>query len=415
MGLNAQRLFWGSADQDDYLSALTLSPERKAILREARDECRAAIRGGLNNWSAVIQRSELFDRALHSVEVKATLQPKFRMQGSFAYHTLNEPAQTPPQEVDLDDGVFVPVSFLKDSSGPHPVLASRGYFLAVERLLAPICKKNDWTLVTDKPSCVRVIIAKDAHIDLALYAIPDEEFQKLTESVLAKANNAMDSRSLAESVELYDSIYEALRDDQIMLAHRDEGWRASDPRKLEDWFKDALRSHGEQFRRVCRYLKGWRDHNWQSCRLSSIAIMSCTVTVYDEAPCPIANNRDDKALLQVAERLADLLGGRIVNPVVQGQYLDEGWTLEERNDFITKAKSLRQQLRTALNGTDRTSESLESIKAAFGPRIPNDHNLIRQDTEGSIPSGSFVSAIAPAGAYVFPDAMAAPKKPRGFA
>jgi hypothetical protein len=62
-----------------------------------------------------------------------------------------------------------------------------------------------------------------------------------------------------------------------MLAHRDEGWKPSDPRKLEEWFRAAVRQHGEQLRRVCRYLKNWRDNRWEGCRLSSIALMACTV------------------------------------------------------------------------------------------------------------------------------------------
>ena len=97
------------------------------------------------------------------------------MQGSFAYRTLNEPAHNPPQEIDLDDGVFVPVSFLNDSGRARPALISSGYFAAVEALPAPICVLNGWKLIDDKPSCVRVELDGSAHIDLALYAIPDAE------------------------------------------------------------------------------------------------------------------------------------------------------------------------------------------------------------------------------------------------
>jgi len=293
MALNAHHVFTGSADAEHYLAALTLESHREATLRETRDICREAIRVGLRSWSTVIRKSLLFESVFANIEPKA-LRPKFKMQGSFAYRTLNDPAHSPPQEIDLDDGVFVPVSFLNDNGQSHPALISAGYFAAIEAVLLPVCKKNGWTLVTNKSSCVRVELDHDAHIDFALYAIPDEEFSDLVEAeVLAKAMSAQDRQILTESVELAEDLYRGIREDQIMLAHRDEGWKPSDPRKLEDWFRTALREHGEQLRRVCRYLKGWRDYHWESCRLSSITLMACVIATYDDAPIPPAENRDD--------------------------------------------------------------------------------------------------------------------------
>lgn len=379
MGLNAHRVFTGPADADHFLSALTLEPERERLLREARETCRNAIRLGLRAWSTVLQKSMLFEAALADA-APASLRPKFKMQGSFAYRTLNEPAHTPPQEVDLDDGVFVPVSFLNDNERSHPALISSGYFQAIEALLMPVCRQKGWTLVTDKPSCVRVELDNGAHIDFALYAIPDEEFEELVEAeVLAKAMNAQDRALLAEQIEFAEDLYRGLREDQIMLAHRKEGWKPSDPRKLEDWFRAALRTHGEQLRRVCRYLKGWRDYHWEACRLSSIALMSCVVTTYDEAGAAPSDNRDDLAMLAVADRLPGLFRSRIVNPVVDGQYLDEGWADEDRKSFVAEAQSLRDRLREAITGTDSAPRALESLVRAFGDRLPGDHSLIKPE------------------------------------
>ena len=302
------------------------------------------------------------------------------MQGSFAYRTLNEPARTPPQEIDLDDGIFVPVSFLNNNGRSYPALISSGYFRAVEALLTPICRERGWTLITDKPSCVRVELDDSSHIDFALYAIPDDEFEQLVETeVLAKAMNAQDRAMLTEQIELAEDLYRGLREDQIMLAHREEGWKPSDPRKLEDWFRAALRAHGEQLRRVCRYLKGWRDYHWEACRLSSIALMACVVTTYDKAVQAPADNRDDLALLDLADRLPDLFRGRIANPVVEGQYLDEGWAEDDRQAFIREAQGLRDRLREAIDGTDSPPRALASLVRAFGERLPEDHSLIKAE------------------------------------
>lgn len=377
MGLNAHRVFFGQAEDDHFLSALTLGAERQELLRNARDACRTAIRGGLRNWSTVVSKAVLFEARADMTP--ASLKPKFKMQGSFAYRTINEPARTPPQEIDLDDGVFVPVSFLQDNGGSHPALISSGYFAAIEALLAPVCADNDWTLVTDKPSCVRVELEGDAHIDFALYAIPDEEFHQLVEAETLTSLHMRDSRAaIVEQIELADEIYRGLREDQIMLAHRDEGWKPSDPRKLEDWFRDALRAHGEQLRRVCRYLKGWRDHHWDQCRLSSIALMACVVSAY-ESGAGAADNRDDHALLTVAELLPGLLRGRLPNPVVDGQYLDEAWSHCDRETFASAAEALHERLELAISATDSSERALSELTAAFGERLPDDPDLIVPD------------------------------------
>lgn len=378
MALNAHSVFTGAADGDHYLAALTLEAERERMLREARDICREAIRVGLRAWSSVIQKSLLFESALADAEPQV-LRPKFKMQGSFAYRTLNDPAHRPPQEIDLDDGIFVPVSFLSSQGQTHPAIISAGYFAAVETLLLPVCKQNGWTLITDKPSCVRVELADDAHIDFALYAIPDEEFSDLIETELLAKALAQDRQLLTDSIEFAEDIYRGIREDQIMLAHRDEGWKPSDPRKLEDWFRRALRERGEQLRRVCRYLKGWRDYNWEACRLSSIALMACVVAAYDDVESAPAENRDDLALLSVAERLPNFLHGRISNPVVDGQFLDEGWSPEERAHFVSAANALLARLQDAIIGTDCTQQALASLVQAFGDRLPDDHTLIKAD------------------------------------
>src|SRR5205085_2773416 len=110
------------------------------------------------------------------------------------------------------------------------------------------------------PSCVRIRISDEAHIDLALYAIPDLEFGRLVEkAALAESTFARDEfrREMQEAIALDQAVYANLRSDQIMLAHREEGWKPSDPRKLEDWFTGAVKKFGDQLRRVSRYLKGW--------------------------------------------------------------------------------------------------------------------------------------------------------------
>lgn len=370
MTLNAHRVFSGSTD-NNYLTALTVDPDKEMQLREVRDAVREALKRAFREWSTHTTMDALFESASAAQD---TLQPKFRMQGSFAYRTLNEPAQE-PQEIDLDDGMFLPVSYLADQGGSHPALVHTGYFALVEAALAPLCAENDWQLETDLPSCVRIRLDDGAHMDVALYAIPDAEFEVLVEKA---AMNAQDRVAVFESADFSDVMYRQLDANQIMLAHREEGWKPSDPRKLDDWVQESVNAYGAQFRRICRYVKGWRDFQWPSCRLASIALMACVREAFDAGPV-IADNRDDLRLLDVADRLPNLLRQRIDNPVVEGQRLDEKWSPEQRSDFVSQAETLAAAVRQALQGTDAKQAALNELIGAFGSRIPNDISLISSD------------------------------------
>lgn len=386
MAANAHKVFYNPAGENSYLGALAVSEPEKVRLRAARDEIRETLRSGFRDWAKFVEDAQLFEAAAVTGipnTGSASLRPKFRMQGSWSYDTLNRINQNPPQKIDLDDGVFLPVSFISKGGTAHPIVASAGYFLAVEKILAPLCSKRGWSLITDKPSCVRIVIDRTAHIDLALYAIPDEEFSVLVEKASAAARfndaNADDIQTI------FDEIYPTLPADQIMLAHREEKWKPSDPRKLEDWFRGAVEDHGAQLRRVCRYLKAWRDHQWPKCKLSSIALMACAVSAYEAADGSIPENRDDLAVQMVAARLAQLLQGRIDNPVVEGQFFDEGWSTDIRSDLVSKAQELKTRIDAAIS-TKEARSAIENLRAALGQYLPDDEALVQIDSEVKSPA-----------------------------
>lgn len=381
MALNVHRVFDNSTNSGSYHAALAVTELQEQALRSARDKIREQIRSGLRSWETLVERAAMFDHLAEGVAPPA-LRPKFRMQGSFSYRTQVEPAHLPPQEIDLDDGMFLPTSFVSQNGSAHPIVASRGLFRAVEQALATLCRREGWRLVTDKPSCVRVEISENAHVDIALYAIPDAQFAQLVESAVLKvaAADSQFRNRLHEAVEFNDEIYRGLRDDALMLAHRLEGWKPSDPRKLDDWFQGAIARHGQQVRRVSKYLKGWRDFKWvQSCRLSSIALMAATVSSYDRASNDFDESRDDLALLRVAQQLPTILANRISNPVVPGQYLDEGWSVEQRNEYVAHASALANQVHTAINRSNTPAEAIRNLTTAFGTRIPKTEELVQFD------------------------------------
>lgn len=386
MAANAHKVFYNPAGENCYLGALTVGEPEKNGLRTARDEIRETLRSGFRDRARFVEDAQLFEASAVTGLLNngaVSLRPKFRMQGSWSYDTLNRINQNPPQKIDLDDGVFLPVSFISNSGTAHPIVASDGYFQAVEKILAPLCKKRGWSLVTDKPSCVRIVISPTAHIDLALYAIPDQEFKVLIEK--ANTSARFNDTKGDENQTFIEQIYRNLPADQIMLAHREEKWKPSDPRKLEDWFLAAVRDHGLQLRRVCRYIKAWRDHNWPKCKLSSIALMACAVSAYEVADGSIPENRDDLAVQMVATRLIGLLQGRIENPVVAGQFLDEGWSPEIRSDLVRKAQELKGRIDAAVSAQEPRG-AIADLRAAMGRYLPEDETLVQIDSEVKSPS-----------------------------
>lgn len=363
MPINAHKAF--VSRPSGFKFALNLSKQQEKTLRNARDDIRSEISSQFGSFAKSLGEQLLFED-LAPVLAQSFQTPKFRMQGSFSYHTCNQPAHVPPQEIDLDDGLFMPVSYFQKDGDRSPVIQSAAYFFIIERILAPLCDKKGWQLVTDKPSCIRVKIDDTMHTDLALYSVPDADFQRILKDA---QNRGVD---FATELMMEDTAYRMLSHDEIMLAHRDEGWKKSDPRKLEDWFIDAVKEYGDQVRTVSRFLKGWKDFQWPKGRLASIALMAAVVSVFEKASAAIASDRDDLALLRVSEDLPDFLANDIPNPVVEGERLDQGWSPEERDDFVAKAKLLAERLEDALTKTSERSVAYEALQEQFGERIPDD-------------------------------------------
>src|SRR3546814_12440301 len=85
---------------------------------------------------------------------RPSIMPKFFTQGSFAYDLLVDPCHKPPQQLDLDDGMYVRVDYLENG---QPALVAKTLFALVEDALRPLCRARGWILDTSKLTCVREI------------------------------------------------------------------------------------------------------------------------------------------------------------------------------------------------------------------------------------------------------------------
>jgi hypothetical protein len=399
---NAHKVFYGAPDAPDFGTASHIDDKRIETLRETRDLARAAIAEGFGEWGHFVKASVVFDMSFvrRSVQLP-TLKPKFRGQGSYKYRTMNEPAHQPPQQVDFDDGVFLPTSYirLQGMTRPaSPVVTSDGYFQLVEAILTPLCADNGWKLDSSKPSCVRIVIDDSNHLDFALYAVPDEQFVRMSAQAAATMDSAL-AKSQEAQLRINEQVYRDLDPAQIMLAHRTEGWKPSDPRELEKWFQDAVGTHGEQLRRICRYLKAWRDFNWiEGCKLSSITLMACAVEAFDAVNGTISDKRDDTALLIVARKLPELFGRPegIKNPVLPELVLNDNWDKDCRDAYIAAANNLIKRVSAAIENAESRADTLNQLEDVFGSRIPDDVNLVVVEASAELTVKQYPAAKVPA-------------------
>lgn len=357
--LNLSPLFNTSEEELCLLSALELTPSQRLQITSAKNEVRQCLRHGI-------------PRVLIEQGYKGDIpQPRFFTQGSWAYKTLNSPAHLPPQQSDVDDGAYLPISFLKGSK--RPSAASAIFFAAAEEALHRLVESKgteNWKLVTDKPTCIRIEISAIAHIDIPLYSIPDDEYQKLERAANAYGYDCfMD----AVNVRRADS-WTMLPPDEVLLAHREEDWIASDPRPVKDWFVDEVEAKGEQLRRVVRYLKAFRDWQWRKGGPSSILLMAAAAPLFTKM-----DRRDDLALLEVLKGLPAALRNGVSNPVNDDESLSGRLPADELEAAAEKFEMFEDHLNGAVNASDQTTACNWMI-SMFGPRFPNSPSRIKQVT-----------------------------------
>lgn len=376
---NAHALFIGLKADPSYLANLEVGNDERARLLEARRMIRSALRAAAKQLPITDNYWQDSYRLKVAARDRPQIQVKFMTQGSFAYQTLNDPAQKPTQEIDLDDGMYVPVQFLENG---EPALAARGLFDFVDAVLGALCEAQGWTLDRKKTCCARVKLWPGAHIDIPIYSIPQDRFDQLRES-LAKAEVSFSDR---------DSVKGnwKLPSDQIMLAHRDGSWVQSDPQMMHDWVEARVARYGPSFRRLSRFFKGWRDYTWQKSALSSLCLMHAIDMALAELPGLPNGEREDELILEVSKRLPRILEGKVANPILRHLCLNE-WSDADREEIVAGATGFRDEIAAALERTGDAEQVVLKLRNQFGKRIP-----YRPDAVKIAPKISAIQKAVPA-------------------
>ena len=141
---NFSPLLFTTTGEDCFLNELNLAPDALAEIDEARKDIREVLKADLPHV--------LREKGLEG----EICEPRFYIQGSRAYKTLNSPCTTPPQQSDIDDGVYLPLSVMREENSPKFAIAL--FFDAVIDVLNPMCAERGW-YTESKDTCVRVTIS----------------------------------------------------------------------------------------------------------------------------------------------------------------------------------------------------------------------------------------------------------------
>ena len=365
MKYDASNLFYGANDDKRFIPMIDISKEQKDLLLDARKAARIAIQHAFMEARKSIK--EQWDKlSQNPTKEFFEIEPRFYMQGSFSYKTINHPPKNTLRQIDMDDGVYLPMDILES----RPILNKELFFSIVDKALEDLCKgQPGWEFDGSKDTCSRIIISPTSHVDFPLYAIPRDEFNKISPALNSAESFQNDEQMHGKPLDS-NHVHLALRSQQH--------WTKSDPRKIRNWFDEQVLHYGKRLRRVCRYFKAWRDVTWPSSGgPSSIALMACVVDTFDRVT---RFENESAAILYVAQRLPKQLREGIENPaeteVKETLFPKKSLSKDEQDKIVLKAEALSQCLEYSLCHAEDVEQCLDGITDAFGDRIPQDKYLI---------------------------------------
>ncbi len=335
---------------------ISLSDEDKNNFLKSRKLIRATIRKTFNEKTEnYFYRDDLKVLNYAFSEFKRSgIKPKFMTQGSFVYNTINTPENPPVQQMDLDDGIYFPLQYIEKESNGNFSQAAQTIRNIVYRCVNDLCISMNWTL-EKKSKCLRITLNKSSHIDLPVYSAPEKEMKKITET-------SLNSIMFMDSIDKFFA-YEKL--DDILLA-TDDGWLKSDPRVIQQWVRGNKQKHGRNFIHYSRYIKNWRDCQWEeSSELSSIMIMAGISQAMSEYSYSKNNNTalDLSSIVGMIKMYLDANGVGIPSPDNQSKMDSK---LSNRNEIIERLNKLAINLNESVN----TGNSL-FLTQSFGSRFPS--------------------------------------------
>ncbi len=251
-------------------------------------------------------------------EFKERTQPKFFMQGSFHMRTTIKPING---EYDLDDGIYL--QNIDTSKDIKDWISTQ----TVHSWIVNPVENHTSVPITDKNLCVRVNY-KDGkkHIDLPIYAEKDGKFY---------------------------------------LAVKSKGWIESNPKAIQDWFIKTNKNTDNQFRRVVKYLKAWKDY-----KKSSFGGFQLTVLASNHF---VRYDSDEESFYQTVRGIYNNLENykeELKNPTDSTKSIIDHYSDGRKNDFQDEFQKLYELSKKAFFEKESCLDKIKNWQKVFGDRFP---------------------------------------------
>jgi len=245
--------------------------------------------------------------------------PKFHGQGSYAMGTIINPLNG---EFDIDDGVYLQhLDKNDDSKWPTPE--------TVHQWLVSATDGHTKEKPINKRTCVRAQYAGQYHVDLPIYARYYGDF--------------------------------------LLAEKGTKGWHPSDPKALTEWFIENVKQHGEQLRRIVRYLKAWADfQSGRRGKMTNGLILTVLATRHFKS-----NEKDDVSFAGAVYSISNTLNfvSSVYNPVDNNEDLTSRLTDAQKARFQEAVSDLDSDAEIAVAANDREQAS-KLWRGQFGDRFP---------------------------------------------
>ena len=256
----------------------------------------------------------------------------------------------------------------------------------VRQSLSDLSEQTGWPL-SEKTMCFRLQVDKQIHIDVPVYAIPDDKYAQLTEARSAALNFAFKDEIIPYQRLDPTQVYVALLDDNAL-------WHQSDPKQLHDWFISQTKRY-PFLRNICRYLKAWRDYEWQEGGPSSIMLMVAAVDALNQFP--KMPESECEALLVVTKALPSIFAGDINNPIDNNENMFPSRCKDpaEILDIRERVTALSINYSQAVCEAQTKQLAVNTLISLFGERLPNREDWVQEKaTPSAIRKKPVVAAAA---------------------
>lgn len=261
------------------------------------------------------------------------------------------------EDFDIDRAVVIAF----DDSPDDPV--------KVKKIVLKVLEDRGFKNAKIKKPCVTAdYISKNLHIDIPIY----REYNGNYELAIGKKNSGDDSKE----------------------------WSASDPKGLKEWINDASLYTGsankklEQYKRIVRYLKRWRDNKFSTAVAKKVFSISLTVMAKEQFKPSLDDNNKANDLVALRDTVNDMLHAdyfsyqgneqyrvRVTLPKSPWRDIFYGSSLNTGTQFYNKLTTLKNKLDKAIEETDLTKQC-KILNEVFGDdfEVPSSSSTIRKAT-----------------------------------